>query len=100
MAEPIKVEYDPFAPQKVDYDPFNDNVVEDMLKSGRAGLVRGAAGIPGIGGDARDLATRLGDWAGKKLGLSEEQTAKAKTALSWSPPLALAHLVAPYLPST
>lgn len=71
MANLVPVDHDPFAgaaasaqsPQliPVDHDPFAEpNVGEDVLKSGGIGVVKGGIGLAGMGGDARELAIRLG----------------------------------------
>ena len=54
------------------------NMGEDVLKSGAAGLARGAIDIPGMIGDAQQLSGTLAGKAAGYLGAGDEMQAKVK----------------------
>jgi hypothetical protein len=55
---------------------------EDVAKSARAGLVTGAAGIPGMIGDAQAFLSRPFDWLARKYEAYDPDTARANRALA------------------
>lgn len=57
----------------VDYDPFQTGAVEDIVKSGATGLVKGAIGTVGAAGDIRELLSAGVDAAAKKFGIPQDQ---------------------------
>jgi len=52
--------------------PEKESVASDVLKSAGTGLAKGAIGIAGAAGDARNLASAATDYVGGKLGASPE----------------------------
>lgn len=71
---------DPVAPAKAsapnfwDADPVSEHpsVAADVAKSGGIGLAKGAIGVAGTAGDARDIASHITDAVGDRLGASKE----------------------------